>query len=247
MQGLITVDFGNSHPHAGLFQKNGGEWQFLKSVPWNELALFTEPLGFSPNNSSIVLSEVKPREDELFHWQKQGYLLTRVKDYWRGKKFAGMPVNYQESLGQDRLIEAFYCFKKEKISSLIIDAGTFTTMDVVTTEGFQGGYIFPSFEKYSQLFQAGENLKNRDLQLTSSLTLPSETNAAMAQSYSAFFALAQELINRHQIKKVTLTGGKSSSWEALFRERKGDWVVETSPHLIHSALHYWMTTQIEPQ
>ncbi|MFP5387285.1 MAG: type III pantothenate kinase, partial [Bacteriovoracia bacterium] len=114
MQGLITLDFGNTNPHAGLFQKAQEKWELVKVVPLNELQIYLGQLGMSAHNSSVVVCEVKAREDEIQKLQEQGFLVTRVKDYWRGTKFAGMPVHYAKTLGEDRLIEAFYCYKKEK-------------------------------------------------------------------------------------------------------------------------------------
>ncbi len=245
MQGLVTLDFGNSHPHAGLFQKNNNEWQLIKVVPWKELQLYLTQLKMSPNNSSVVLSQVSAREEEMFPLLQQGFLLTRVRDYWRGEKFAGMPVHYAKTLGEDRLIEAFYCFKKFKIPTLIIDAGTFVTLDVVTTDGFKGGYIIPGTESYFETFKKGEQLRDVGLEAEFEQLLPQNTSQAMTESYTAFAALAKNLISEHKVQKIVLTGGKAAIWESFFKDQKGSVVVETQPHLIHWALHYWMTTQIE--
>lgn len=246
MQGLITLDFGNTNPHAGLFQKHQAEWKLIKVCPWNELQIFLDQLEMTPNNSSIVLAEVKPREDEMTPYQHQGYLVTRVKEYWRGVKFAGMPVNYAKTLGEDRLIQAFYCFKKYKQSTLLIDAGTFTTMDVITSKGFEGGYIIPNLINYFSTFENGEQLKNMDLNQNLSADLPHGTIEAMRDSYLAFAALAQNLIIEHKIQNILLTGGQSSLWKQFFENLKLSGIVQEEPSLIHSALQYWMTTQIEP-
>lgn len=245
MQGLITLDFGNSHPHAGIFQKNNGTWDLISVVPLIELDLFLNQLEMNPNNSSVVICEVKSRPEEISKLQDLGYHITRVKDYWRGKRFAGMPVHYQETLGEDRLIEAFYEFKKEKKPTLIIDAGTYVTMDVVTEAGFLGGYIIPGINSYFESFKKGERLKDLELNSLPKDGLPTKTQDAMTGSYAAFAALAKMIIQDNHIKKIILTGGGSSSWETFFEEEKKTIVVETSPHLIHLALHYWMTTQIE--
>lgn len=245
MQGLITLDFGNSNPHAGLFQKHGDKWDLVKVVPWKEIQIYLPQLGMNSDNTSIVLSEVKAREEELQPLLEQGYLLTRVKDYWRGTRFAGMPVNYAKTLGEDRLIEAFYCYKKDKIPTLLIDAGTFVTMDVVNEGGFQGGYIIPGTEAYFRTYQKGELLKDVHLNLNFKHELPHETADAMVESYSAFAALAQELVKKHQLKKIILTGGLTNLWEGFFRSTQGELLVEGHPHLVHWALQYWFTTQIE--
>ena len=245
MLGLVTLDFGNSNPHAGLFQKAQGKWQLIKVVSLSELDAELISLGMNSGNTSVVLCEVKAREDEVAKLQEKGYLVTRVKDYWRGKRFAGMPVHYTDTLGEDRLIEAFFAYKKDKKNSLIINAGTFVTMDVVTTDGFQGGYIIPGLSSYLETYQKGEQLKSVSLEGPVKLGLPHETKDAMRDSYSAFGSLAKKLLTNFDIEKVLLTGGSFKLWEEILNSLGQGTIVEKEPHLIHWALHHWMTTQIE--
>lgn len=239
MQGLITLDFGNTHPHAGLFHKMQNKWELIKVVPWVEINLYLDQLGMTPNNTSMVLCEVKSREEELLPLIHQGFLLTRVKDYWKGSRFAGMPVHYASSLGEDRLILAHYCYKKEKVPTLIIDAGTYVTMDVIDEAGFQGGYILPGIDAYQSSFQGGEQLKELIVTPEFSESLPKTSLEAMSWGYSSFISFAREIMSKHQISKVVLTGGKSTTWSNTLS-------VQPQPNLIHLALHHWMTTQIEP-
>jgi type III pantothenate kinase len=245
MQGLVTIDFGNSHPHAGLFQKIQNTWSLIKVVPWTELSLFLNQLQMTAENSTMVLCEVKAREEALTPLLQQGYLITRVKDYWRGQRFAGMPVNYAHSLGEDRLIQAFFVYKNFKKRSLLIDAGTFTTMDVITNRGFEGGYIFPQLENYLSTFQKGDLLKNVPIGLNISSVLPQGTAEAMRDSYFAFAALAQKIVLEHQIDQIIVTGGQSALWKQVFELLKLNATVQEESHLIHLALQFWMTTQIE--
>lgn len=246
MQGLVTIDFGNSHPHVGFFQKHANEWKLIKVCPFSEMSLYLSQLEMNPNNTSMVLSEVKSREEELETFKLQGFLITRIKDYWRGNKFAGMSVNYTKTLGEDRLIQAFYLYKKLKKNVLLLDAGTFLTMDVVTTSGFEGGYIIPSLKNYQSTFSLGEQLKEVELGNSVSSKLPQATQEAMRDSYFAFAALAQKLISEHQVQNVVLTGGQAEFWKQIFDDLAVTAIVEVDPSLIHLALHYWMTTQIEP-
>lgn len=246
MTGLITLDFGNTHATAGIFSLSDKSFELIKKVPLPELRLYLSQVGYSAHNAQIVLSDVKPREDELQTFVEEGYLITRVKEYWRGKKFHGMNVNYSDTIGEDRLITAFYTFKNFKHNTLVIDAGTFVTMDVITPNGFEGGYIIPGPESYFKSFEMGENLKRFELKASTNRSLPQDTPAAMTGGYTAFAALARELIGKHQIQKVLITGGGSTLWSELFTDLKAPLVVETHPDLIHFALVYWMTTQIEP-
>lgn len=245
MQGLITLDFGNSNPHAGIFSKNENEWNLLKVVPLNELALYANQFGLAPHNSSMVLCEVKSYQDELNPFIEQGYLVTRVKEYWRGKRFAGMPVDYSETLGEDRLIEAFYLYKKNNQNVLNINAGTFVTMDVISKDGFKGGYILPGIKTYFETFKKGEQLKDISLSNVSDGKLPHDTKEAMQGGYLAFAALAKELIQAEKIEKIVLSGGNLAEWANVLGHNSPIPVVEQNPHLVHFALQYWMTTQIE--
>ncbi len=219
----------------------------MKVVPFQELSLYLSQFEMTAHNSQMILSEVKPREEDLQPFVDQGYLITRVKNYWKGERFAGMPVNYTKTLGEDRLIEAFYVFKKLKSASLIIDAGTYVTMDVVTPQGFVGGYIIPGLETYFNMFQKGEQLKDVKLEHDFSLTLPHKTSDAMTESYTAFAALADKMVNEHQLDHVLVTGGKADVWKTFLQINRPGVNVVTELHLIHQALHYWFTTQIEPQ
>ncbi len=245
MLGLITLDFGNTNPHAGIFQKAQDHWQLIKVVPLSELALFLDQLGMNAHNTSVVVAEVKSYPETIATLQEKGFLITYLKDYWRGKKFAGMPVNYSATLGEDRLIEAYYVYKKVKEPSLLIDAGTFVTMDVVTSEGFLGGYIIPGVNAYLSTYEKGEQLKDLKLEMNLSQQLPNETASAITDSYSAFALLAQKLISQHNLTKIILTGGSEALWEGLFQGTSAV-TLERKPELIHSALHLWFTTQIEP-
>jgi len=191
------------------------------------------------------LCEVKKRDEEVLKLQEQGYLITRVKDYWRGQKFAGMPVNYANTLGEDRLIEAYYAYKKFKSNTLIINSGTFVTMDVITKDGLQGGYIIPGIESYLEIYKKGEQLKNVSLEGMVKNELPHLTADAMRDSYSAFGALAQNLLKNFSIDTLLLTGGSYKLWEEILNPLSLGIVEEKTPHLIHLALHHWMTTQIE--
>lgn len=247
MQGIVTLDFGNTHPHAGLFARGRDQWDLLKVVPLAELSLALSQFGMSPDNTSLVLSEVRAREEDLQPLIHQGFLLTRVKEYWRGERFAGMPVSYAKTLGEDRLIQAYSTFKNFKnTTTLIIDAGTYVTMDLVNSSGFAGGYIIPGQRIYFDSFQQGEQLRSFELQPEHSPSLPQDTHSAMAASYQAFGALANNLLEQHKVQKLLLTGGSASYWEAFFDDHRPSLVVEIAPHLIHSSLQYWFSTQIEP-
>lgn len=241
--GLISLDFGNSNPHAGFFKKRNQTWELVKVCKLNEFKEVAEQLHFTPHNAQLVLSEVKNYDTELFELQSQGYLLTRVKDYWRGERFAGMPVNYTNLLGQDRLISSFWAYKNLQRPTLIIDAGTYLTIDVVTPAGFQGGYIIPSVQSYLGTFQNAQNLKSFDVKEKAPFAFPHNTEDAILGGYHAFFLLGEKLITDFNIETIIISGGRNQIWDEWSKTQKCE--VLHKPHLIHRALIHWMSTQVE--
>ena len=141
------------------------------------------------------------------------------------------------------LNEAFKGFTE--IPTLIIDAGTFVTMDVVSRTGFNGGYIIPGSKIYFETFRHGEQLRDVQWALTPDEELPSNTSEAIGAGYTAFVALAQNIVKTHTIEKILLTGGDMNNWRDFFQLIGMGDIVEEHPHLLHWGLHYWMTTQIE--
>jgi hypothetical protein len=94
MQGIITLDLGNSNPHAGCFIKQENQWVLARVVPFLKLQDSLDELNLNSNNTQFVISEVKSYDSELAQYIKQGYLITRIKDYWRGFKLRNTEPKY---------------------------------------------------------------------------------------------------------------------------------------------------------
>ena len=67
----------------------------------------------------------------------------------------------------------------------------------------------------------------------------------MRDSYYAYAALAQKLISEQKIQKILITGGQCALWKQIFDQAALSVVVQEDATLVHLALQYWMTTQIE--
>ncbi len=241
MQGLITLDLGNSNPHAGIFKKSNSNWNLSEVTSIQNLDLVLENNRLTPHNSQIVVTEVRPYHDLLNKLAQEGYLITQTKDFWKGHKFFGMPVSYANTIGQDRLIQSFYTYKRKLPPTLLIDAGTFTTIDIVTEKGLLGGYILPNFSDYFSLFQKGEGLKSFKEEIIFKEDLPQTTSEAMSFGYFANVELIKKIIKNLDLKQIIITGGRSEFWSKLDLNLPA----ELNPNYIHESMHFWMTTQIE--
>jgi type III pantothenate kinase len=116
---VITVDNGNTNPHVGIFQN-----EKLDSV----IAL--KDYIFNPNDFILISDVGSPLSFKPTLELKSKRITTP-----EGFQFFDMPVQYTKTLGDDRLISSYSIFKNSKPHEkiLIIDAGTFITTDLITT------------------------------------------------------------------------------------------------------------------
>ncbi len=215
---LITIDNGNTHPTVGTF--NDGVLQSV--VPLDQYIQV-------PNDFILVASV--------------GYALPIKSNFDLKTKrskthFFDMKVNYSATLGDDRLIASYQVFKKikkhEKV--LLIDAGTFITVDLITDDGFQGGYIFPGFSRFLKIYSESAQLPSlsKDLLFKSHSDIPHTTEEAILMATELYLkASVEEIINKTTPDKVIITGGSANEIKKLISLKVHS---ETDRHLIHSGL-----------
>ena len=102
-------------------------------------------------NQDNQLRDLESQADMLlfFHlWEMLRYIKSLEEESYVKDKNTSLPIaNLYESLetlGNDRIavvVGAAIQFPKENV--LVIDAGTCITLDLLTTEGYQGGSIAP--------------------------------------------------------------------------------------------------------
>jgi type III pantothenate kinase len=172
-----------------------------------------------------------------------------IKEYHHESFFLDMSVNYSQSLGSDRLINAYWIYKNELCpaeSILHIDAGTFTTMDMISLNGFEGGFIFPGETTYLQSFSRGEKLPTfNKANIKNEMTLPRDTEAAIKQSYLLFMVGAlKEVIMKYNPQSIIVTGGNAVNLVFLLSQlgnESNEKLVKykTIPKLTHKALKFF--------
>lgn len=220
---IVTIDYGNSNPHRGYFSDG-------KLIEINRLAKDWDLL--KEKNLCFISSVSKD-------------LPNQFDNLWRGTAFLGMPVHYSSSLGQDRLLIASYIYQALAKEALIIDAGTFLTIDLVTKDGFMGGWIFPGPTVYLNSYGQGERLPN--LTTNNEKTslpcpqvnegqLPKNTEEAILFTVPLYLkGIISEVLKRTNHKTIIITGGSSDLVEkALPNEVE----IIKEPHLIHYALYF---------
>lgn len=215
---LVTIDNGNTNPNVGFFDDG-----VLKSVlPLDQYV--PEATDFVLISSVGKPLSLKPTFD--------------VKSKRTKTHFFDMKVDYAETLGDDRLIASYGIFKKMKASEkiLLIDSGTFIKCDVVTNDGFQGGYIFPGISRFLKIYADSAQLPHlsKDLLFKGNAELPHTTNEAILKATEMYLkACIEEVINKTAPDKIIFTGGSATEIKNLISLKVRS---ELDRHLIHSAL-----------
>lgn len=213
---LHTFDIGNTRVKHGVFKK--GKFcseEFLSSI---EEIYFDEP---------HIITSVKRDIKSTF------------SEDFKDRHFFDMPVQYEDSLGHDRLISSYLVFHLLKEEVLILDCGTFITLDLVNQAGFQGGFILPGIKTLGESYPRGEQLYEPDTSLlikdksVEPTNFPQSTLEAMAGGHGL---IVEGLIERIQSladgKKIIVTGGGAE----LFLKHIENTI--SCPNLLHYSMYF---------
>jgi len=225
---ILAVDIGNSEVLLGLVKDSKilQSWRLHTDIhqSLDEYEMLVRGMlfacDFSLNETQgAVLSSVVPELTEVF-FKLLNNLIGRPPIKVSHELNLGIKIETETpaKVGQDRLINASAAFLQYKTSLIIIDCGTATTLDVVTSEGnFQGGVICPGllisaeilFSKAAQLFQV-------NLEMPENVVGKNTTDSVKSGLIYGYGGMIESLINRLTIEiekkgqlspKVILTGG----------------------------------------
>lgn len=243
MRQFFTIDNGNSNPNVGLFEDGELREVLLKAA---FLERFAEGV---PAQSVAMMADVGQTNElpALF-----GARLMRMGRYRTAGAFLDMPVNYGMTLGEDRLALAYHACKTLPMAlpALIIDGGTFMTMDVVDNNGLQGGYIFPGLRRLYETYGKSArlpNLSQAPLPPYAACELPHATTDAILQAGLLYVrGILREVLDgpARQAQTLIITGGDAGTIEGVVRELFPGMKYIVDPKLMHLSL-YTVFTAIE--
>jgi type III pantothenate kinase len=122
-----------------------------------------------------------------------------------------LKMDYSKTLGVDRVMCALSAYHQKAAmdNALIIDAGTFTTIDFIEKNIYRGGMIIPGDATIIQSYQNGSNLYEKKLELKKESKYPLKTTSdCITQSIPLMLLATYEKIFREQeIHKIFITGG----------------------------------------
>jgi pantothenate kinase type III len=218
---FTTLDIGNTR--ARYLQ-----WQDRQ--PSGSVSLLSKNFSL-PEHGVLVISNVGSTDRS--QWQDAIY----IKDYFKNGILLDMPVDYAETLGADRLAAAYAVFqslKNTRKQKVIIDAGTFITVDLIASSGFRGGFILPGYHTLLNSYQTGTLLPHLEHETNyASTSLPHTTDdAILSATYLMIERSIKEILNTWQVnlKDVVITGGDAELINKFLPDS------QTSVELIHYGL-----------
>ncbi len=223
---LLAVDIGNSAIKFGLFEGDTLTSKF--SIPTKRNATSDEiklDVGdrLSESIGSAIVCSVVPEIDALMRDFLRS--VTNSDPVFVNNSFDfRLKINYQplESLGTDRLVNAFAAVEKYGAPCIVCSLGTATTFDVVSPDrDFLGGIIAPGLEAMAEaLHLKAPRLPSVAGEKSEKLLGNSTAESIQSGIYNGYVAMVEGLLTRTRtesgVSRIIGTGGNAKSLSAEF-------------------------------
>jgi len=224
---LLAVDIGNSNTVLGVYQ--GQEllthWRLLTEAARtaDEYGVLISHLAHSEgigkdDVDAIIVSCVVPPMVGLI--EELGHKFFGVKPLLVGPGVkTGMPVLYDspQTVGADRIANSVAAFERFGCACTVIDFGTATTFDCVSSRGeYLGGLIAPGMMiSLEALFQRASKLPRVEVLHPQTVVGKTTVHSIQAGIYFGYVGLVDGIVQRiekeNRIKsRVVATGGLAS-------------------------------------
>ena len=223
---LLAIDIGNSAIKFGLFKGETLTEKF--SIPTkrdttaDEIKLAVGDRLRLPIEAAIVCSVVPELDAAMREFLRK---VTTLDPVFVANSFDfGLKINYEplESLGTDRLVNAFAAAEKYGAPVIVCSLGTATTIDVVSADReFLGGIIAPGIEAMAEgLHMKAPGLPKVKIEAHSNLLGNSTPESMRFGLYHGYVSMVEGLITRIRttsgIVRVIGTGGNAARFSAEF-------------------------------
>jgi type III pantothenate kinase len=221
---LLTIDIGNTNIAVGVFKgkKLVEHWQIRSESgkTCDEYAVTLQNLfslsGFEIRNvAGVIISSVVPPLTPVFQKLSLDLMQTKPLVVGPGLK-TGMPILYENPLevGADRVVSAVAAFSKYGGPCIVVDSGTATTFDAVSSEGeYLGGSIAPGVQISAEaLYLKTAKLPRIEIKKPESAIGRTTVSSMQSGLYFGYVGLVSKIIDVMSRElgedvKVVATGG----------------------------------------
>ena len=224
---LLVIDVGNTNTVMGIYDGSHltCHWRIRTETNTTEdefnvlvAHLFAEAKINTTNVNETIISNVVPPMVPILDVFCRKYL-GHAPHWVAAKSVAHMPILYSNpaEVGADRIVNAVAAFHKYKTSLIVIDFGTATTFDSISTKGeYLGGAISPGINIASEaLFTKTSKLPKVELFSPPEKVIGKDTESSIkAGIIYGYAGLVDGIVKRMKIEmdtnpRVIATGGLS--------------------------------------
>src|SRR5436309_12787056 len=231
---LLAIYAGNTNIVLGVFD---GEtlvqsWrlQTLRERTSDELGLLVDGL-FAHSKiervqvRGVILGSVVPPLTPTLRAMTQRYFGVTALSIEPGVE-TGMPILYENpaEVGADRIVNGVAAYEKFKSAAIVVDFGTATTFDAISSKGeYMGGAIAPGLAISAEaLFERAARLPRVDIRRPPKVIGRNTTHSLQAGLFYGYIALVQGILERMRQEmgekvRTIGTGGLVSALEADLR------------------------------
>src|ERR1041385_287677 len=219
---LLVLDVGNTNTVLGVFaraDKSSAPHHYDQLVAnWRVSTISTQTVDeygvlfrnlFSMDNlevsaiAGIVISSVVPPLDSTLRKVCEHYFKLKPLFIEPGVK-TGMPVLYDNpaEVGADRIVNGIAAFEKYGGPCIVVDFGTATTFDCVSSKGeYRGGVITPGIGiSADALFERTARLPRVDIRKPARVLATNTVNSVQSGLYYGYLGLIDGILERLMVE-----------------------------------------------
>jgi type III pantothenate kinase len=221
---LLVLDVGNTNTVLGLYDKAElrSHWRVAttKTQTVDEYGvlfrnLFSMDAIDAKQVHGIIISSVVPPLDSTLRQVCEKYFQVKPLFVEPGVK-TGMPVKYENpaEVGADRIVNGVAAFEKHGGPCIVVDFGTATTFDAISTSGdYLGGVIAPGLGiSADALFERTARLPRIDIRKPERVIGSTTVGSLQSGLYFGYLGLVDGILERllsemGKQTRVIATGG----------------------------------------
>ena len=236
MKNILAIDCGNSLVKWRL----GTQLRVQKTPLADFKPQIWQPL--VPQIDSVLIASVVPLVERQISdfWAEYNIEPLLAKSENLVSPTLTLCYNEPKQLGIDRYLGLLYAQHLPATQSIIIDAGTAITVDLLSNNHFIGGYIVPGRDQMLQALQATKihfTIKNTSTEYS----LGQDTNSCIANGINAIApALVQHIMALEpNFKSATILVSGGNGKAIAEQLQKSDFSASYHPHLILNGLNIY--------
>jgi type III pantothenate kinase len=223
---LLAIDLGNTNTVFGVYDTNDKmvmHWRLStqKERTVDEYGILLRNLFALEKIDAkkirrVIIASVVPPLDPVLHEMVSTYF--SVKPNFVTHENAGIPVLYDDprEVGADRIVNAVAVVHKYGKPAIVVDFGTATTFDAITSDGeYRGGVIAPGIVISAEaLYEHAAKLPRIEIQKPANVIGSSTIGSMQSGLFYGYVALVDGIIARMKMElgantRVIGTGGQA--------------------------------------